>query len=395
VIPLARLVPLVSTALFFSFQSLPTGDARPWGYLFHTRTRAIYPLRAPAVTIGRVAQADIVLSDQRISRRHAEIRHDEQGAALVDSGSTNGTRLNGRGVDAHRPARLAPGDVIELASDELVYHDDEQALWTDALRYVLLGQAVKLRVPVGQDRTTRTLGSLRNVTASSLAAVDADSGRVEMDYGEAGQGDEFFKIGEAALVGEAEIKDGALALSLWGWDRSGPMVSRRGAFTKLKHGELRVQPPGSTDEERAKRFRAGWEERGTEFLFPLIGATVELITEDDAGNIPKDFARELLEQQTPGAARDAAAIYAFRARRNRADPELAALVAKARARGVRLTATGRRASLTDKERSELGALLEEGREWLKKAQELGAKDKALSGVEDEFASAEKLLAGKL
>jgi Protein of unknown function (DUF3662)/FHA domain len=60
-------------------------DGRP------TRT---YPLDKNLVTIGRLPECDVVLTDAGASRRHAEIRREDGGFVLADLGSTNGTMVN-------------------------------------------------------------------------------------------------------------------------------------------------------------------------------------------------------------------------------------------------------------------------------------------------------------
>jgi hypothetical protein len=47
------------------------------------------------VTIGRMAELDVVLTDESVSRRHAEVRRVGSDIVLVDLGSTNGTKVNG------------------------------------------------------------------------------------------------------------------------------------------------------------------------------------------------------------------------------------------------------------------------------------------------------------
>ena len=72
----------------------------------------------PSVVIGRSRDADVRLSDEGISRRHAEIRLEDGAYWLVDLGSMNGTRVNGKRVDR---ARLADGDAITVGSTEIVF----------------------------------------------------------------------------------------------------------------------------------------------------------------------------------------------------------------------------------------------------------------------------------
>ena len=72
------------------------------------------------VVFGRDETCDVVLDEQRASRRHCEIRRDGDGWRVVDLGSSNGTFLGGQPVLA---ARLLPGDEIEIGSTLLVFED--------------------------------------------------------------------------------------------------------------------------------------------------------------------------------------------------------------------------------------------------------------------------------
>lgn len=76
-------------------------------------------LRGEDVIVGRLAECQVCLSDANVSRRHAAFIRLEDGWAVSDLGSTNGTRVNGRPVDR---ARLADGDVVEIGVTRLVYH---------------------------------------------------------------------------------------------------------------------------------------------------------------------------------------------------------------------------------------------------------------------------------
>lgn len=66
-----------------------------------------------AVVIGRLSTCDIPLGDPQVSRRHAEVRRDDEGFAVFDLGSTNGTLVNGSPV---RERRLADGDELRIGS---------------------------------------------------------------------------------------------------------------------------------------------------------------------------------------------------------------------------------------------------------------------------------------
>jgi hypothetical protein len=64
--------------------------------------------------IGRSRDADIVLDDSNVSRRHAEIAPSGPSWLIQDLGSTNGVRVNGRPVEGPHP--LESGDRIELGT---------------------------------------------------------------------------------------------------------------------------------------------------------------------------------------------------------------------------------------------------------------------------------------
>lgn len=62
--------------------------------------------------IGREVDNDLVLDDERISRRHAELRWERGRIELADYGSLNGTRVNEQAARGRLP--LHDGDIIEL-----------------------------------------------------------------------------------------------------------------------------------------------------------------------------------------------------------------------------------------------------------------------------------------
>ncbi len=70
-------------------------------------------------TIGRSRECDIVLGDENVSRRHAEVRPRGGSWVVTDLGSTNGVSVNGRRVE--RPQVLAPGDRVEMGSSLLTF----------------------------------------------------------------------------------------------------------------------------------------------------------------------------------------------------------------------------------------------------------------------------------
>ena len=101
---------------------MATPAQEPPAYLELADGRRV-PLDRPQLTLGRSSASDVVLADERVSRRHAQIRRLPQGWLLIDLGSSNGTQVNGYGVTL--PHLLQDGDEITLGTQRLVFHTGE------------------------------------------------------------------------------------------------------------------------------------------------------------------------------------------------------------------------------------------------------------------------------
>ena len=75
-------------------------------------------LSGQRLVLGRSREADLVVDDPNVSRRHAELRREGADWNIVDLGSTNGVKVNGRRVEE---ARLEPGDGIVLGTYEMSF----------------------------------------------------------------------------------------------------------------------------------------------------------------------------------------------------------------------------------------------------------------------------------
>jgi hypothetical protein len=78
-------------------------------------------LTGDRVSVGRSRECDVVLSDPNVSRRHAELRREGAGWEVVDLGSTNGLKVNGR---RREQATLEPGDRITVGLTDLTFELD-------------------------------------------------------------------------------------------------------------------------------------------------------------------------------------------------------------------------------------------------------------------------------
>jgi hypothetical protein len=82
------------------------------------RPSRTYSLAKPVVTLGRLPESDVVVSDPGASRQHARISSANGDFLLTDLGSTNGTLVNDREVKEHV---LVDGDRITIGETVLEF----------------------------------------------------------------------------------------------------------------------------------------------------------------------------------------------------------------------------------------------------------------------------------
>ncbi len=76
------------------------------------------------IIIGRSPDNEVYIKSKFVSRHHAQLISDDDGAVIEDLNSTNGVFLGERQIKKYR---LRDGDVISLGVHELVYRDLRQA----------------------------------------------------------------------------------------------------------------------------------------------------------------------------------------------------------------------------------------------------------------------------
>jgi len=77
-----------------------------------------YLLTGSVTVIGRGSEADIIVDDTGVSRRHLEIRITPDGVIATDLGSTNGTYIEGHHVDA---ATLVDGNTLTIGRTRILF----------------------------------------------------------------------------------------------------------------------------------------------------------------------------------------------------------------------------------------------------------------------------------
>lgn len=81
-----------------------------------------YDLEGDSILIGRDPEADVVIDNVSVSRRHAEIRRDRGGWVLEDLDSSNGTFLDGERLETARP--LEEGAEIGVGKFSVIFGRD-------------------------------------------------------------------------------------------------------------------------------------------------------------------------------------------------------------------------------------------------------------------------------
>jgi pSer/pThr/pTyr-binding forkhead associated (FHA) protein len=362
-LPVFLFAAATSSAGFYPLAQAPPEPAEPWGYLYFIRTQRLFPLTLEESSIGRLPGNDVVLASTRVSRRHAVVRKRAEGVELVDVGSSNGTKRNGEALRARSPAVLTPGDRIEIAEEVALYDESLPDLWRDELRHRLLAGILKLRQPMPQDRPRKAFGREEIELAVTEVLVNAETGGAEVEHSVELDPGSGFPEGSGAFVGDVDVENGVLELSLWTLAAGESMTSRRASFTNLKHVTLRLSITGGP---------SGGAEAGPWFPPHLLGALFDVFPDEPEFSL--QFAVSLAGQERPQALSDAAASLSFRHRLNPTEWKLILMAAQAKGLWIDKEIGERGLSLGAEDKTRLAAALEEARSWLEQAKALGAKD---------------------
>ncbi|WP_434995423.1 FhaA domain-containing protein [Arthrobacter sp. Ld5] len=79
-----------------------------------------YSINSGSIVLGRSSEADILVDDTGVSRRHLEIRAQGGRIYAVDLGSTNGSYVNGQRVVGQ--TELTDGSMITMGRSRLTFH---------------------------------------------------------------------------------------------------------------------------------------------------------------------------------------------------------------------------------------------------------------------------------
>lgn len=98
-------------------------DAQRWTLRLGGR---VFPLGEPVIRLGRALSNDLILTDRRVSRRHAQLRWRAGNYHISDMGSRGGTTVNARPVRQGEELPLMDGAVISLAGVNLTVQQESE-----------------------------------------------------------------------------------------------------------------------------------------------------------------------------------------------------------------------------------------------------------------------------
>lgn len=136
-----------------------------------------FKLEKSPLTIGRIQDSDIVLDDDAVSRRHAQIEQRESAWFVVDVGSRNGTLHNE--AELQREAPLGHGDRIKVGSTIFKYltgADAESAYFEEVFKLTITDGLTQVNNRRHFDETLEReyLRARRHRRPLSLLVLDID-----------------------------------------------------------------------------------------------------------------------------------------------------------------------------------------------------------------------------
>jgi type IV pilus assembly protein PilB len=127
------------------------------------KSKSIHPVDKKLAKIGRLSDNDIILRDQRVSRYHAEVIHQENGDYLLkDLYSSNGVKINGQQISAKI---LEDKDKIKIGGFLMLFKKGKLSQNT-------LDHLEKTAIAVSSETVTRTHTDPPLDPATELALTD-------------------------------------------------------------------------------------------------------------------------------------------------------------------------------------------------------------------------------
>lgn len=243
------------------------------------------------VTVGKLPECDLVLSDDTVSRRHLRIHRtpgaDGDGAwSLVDLGSTNGTWLHGARV---KEAPIEAGAILQAGKVEIAFaptRERVEAFDYDGDRFGgLLGRSPAMRRLFGllariapTDATVLIEGETGTGKGAVAKALHAASKRAEAPFVVVDCGAVQRQLVESELFGHTQ---GAF---------TGAVADRAGAFERAHRGTVFVDELGELEAALQPKLLRVLDAREVQRIGGARPTAVDLRV---IAASPRDLAREV------------------------------------------------------------------------------------------------------
>jgi DNA-binding NtrC family response regulator len=190
--------------------------------------------------VGTSPEADLQLSDPRVSRRHLVLQAESDGVRLVDVGSRNGTRI---GAISVRDVRIEQDTLVSLGSTQLAVRLLGKPLAVRLSSRTSFGEAV------GRSPAMRHLFALLEPAARTQATIllEGDSGTGKDALARSIHEESARSAGPFVEVDCAAIPDNLVESELFGHERgafTGALASRTGAFERAHGGTVFLDEVG-------------------------------------------------------------------------------------------------------------------------------------------------------
>ncbi|WP_051808880.1 FHA domain-containing protein [Actinoplanes subtropicus] len=273
------------------------------------RVLASHDIAGRMLRIGRARDNPVVLTDLLVSREHACLWPDGEGAFLADLGSDNGTYVNGHRI---RRVRLRPGDLIGIGAHQFRFRDGHlDELDTSGPAFAAAGLGVTL--PDGRPLVRDVSFSLPPRT---MMAIVGPSGAGKSTLLHALSGLEPATSGRVYFGGRDLYRERAELVRRIGFVPQDDILHRVLTVERaLEFGARLRFPTDTTDEERAERIRevvaelrltdrlgtkisrlSGGERKRASTALELLSRPSLLFLDEPTGGLDIDLDREVMEQ---------------------------------------------------------------------------------------------------
>ncbi len=209
------------------------------------------------VCIGGMADNDVVMRDNTVSRYHCKIVQEDTGYVLVDLRSTNGTFINGVRI---REAYLEPNCTIAVGKQEFTFNATEERVAIEPSDSDRLGRIV------GRNKKMREIYSIieRIAPTSTTVIIEGETGTGKEVVAQSIHDLSPRKNGEMVIFDCGAVPPNLIESELFGHEKgsfTGATMSRQGLFELADGGTLFLDELGELPLDLQPKLLRALEQR--------------------------------------------------------------------------------------------------------------------------------------